>query len=91
MLEELKFHHQIQSDDTAQVETLTVSEENGRIRICIDSEGLGRKGTYRLSWKEEAELLSHLMKRIFTEAPPPRPRSIGQAPSAMVKTADLRG
>jgi len=90
MLEELKFHRQIQSDDTAQVEILTVSEESGRVRICIDSESLGRKKTYSLSWKEEAELLSYLMERLFAAAPRPHPGSIGQAPSAMVKAANQR-
>ncbi|MDB5396979.1 MAG: hypothetical protein JWM91_4485, partial [Rhodospirillales bacterium] len=55
MLEELKFYRQIEHDDEPpEVETLTVSEESGRVRICIDTEGLGCRGTYRLSWKEEA-------------------------------------
>jgi hypothetical protein len=85
MLEELRFRRPIQSTGTAQLETLTVSEEGGRVQICIDSEGPGRRMTYSLSWKEEAELLSYLMERLFVAAPHPHPGSLGQAPSARVK------
>jgi hypothetical protein len=85
MLEELKFPRQIQSTGTTQLEMLTVSEESGRVQICIDSEGPGRKMTYSLSWKEEAELLSYLMERLFVAAPHPHPGSLGQAASARVK------
>lgn len=60
---ELKFNQPITDDELPDVETLSISEEGGRIRVCMDSPGLMFTGTFRLTVEQEAELYEYLGRR----------------------------
>jgi hypothetical protein len=82
MLEELRFRQQSKSEAKPEVELLTVSEEDDRVVLCMHSESPTFERVFRLSRKDEAELLSYLMKRLFVADPPRRHHHIGTASPA---------
>jgi hypothetical protein len=82
MLGELRFSQESESDDEPEVELLTVYEEAGRVCLSMGSKRLSSLGVFRLSRKDEAELLSYLMQRLFVAEPPRDHDHIGPALSA---------
>lgn len=63
MPSELKFTQMIIDDELPDVETLSISEEGGQVRLCMDSPELMFTGTFKLTEEQEGELLAYLDAR----------------------------